>query len=109
MVYEVYELNRFEKDFNKLDRGDQKIVRNIITQLIENPYVGDILRYVFFREKRLREKRIYYLVYEDLKIVLMIAIGNKKIQQETIDYIIKYFNEYRLYAEKLSKRTRQLF
>ena len=67
--------------------------------------MGDQIRYKFFREKRVREKRIYYLVYDDLKIFLMVAIGGKKAQEETIDKIVGYFNEYRKYAEKLSNSS----
>ena len=102
MVYSVYVLNVFDKEMNKLPEFDKDIVQKILLQLKENPYVGDQIRYKFFREKRVREKRIYYLVYDDLKIVLMVAIGGKKAQDETIDEIVGYFKEYRKYAERLS-------
>ena len=102
MSYAVYTLNVFEKEMNKLPEFDKKIIQKIFLQLRENPYVGDMIRYKFFREKRIKEKRIYYLVYEDLNIVLMVAIGGKKAQEETIDKIVCYFDEYRKYAEKLS-------
>ena len=102
MAYAVYTLNIFEKEMNKLSISDKGIIQKIFLQLKENPYAGDQIRYKFFREKRVKEKRIYYLIYDDLKIVLMVAIGGKKIQRETIEEIVKYFNEYRRYAEKLS-------
>jgi len=35
-----------------------------------------------------------------LQSVLIVAIGGKKDQQATIDHIVKYFDEYRLYLEK---------
>ena len=101
MVYAVYTLNVFDNEMTKLPESDREIIKKIFLQLKENPYVGDQIRYKFFREKRIREKRIYYLVYNDLKIVLMVAIGGKKAQEETIDKIVGYFNEYRKYAEKL--------
>jgi len=69
--------------------------------LKDNPYVGDQLRYRFLREKRIKEKRIYYLVYDDLLAVLLVAISDKKTQKETIDRIVKYFKEYRLYMKEL--------
>ncbi len=102
MVYAVYVLNVFDKEMNKLPEFDKEIIQKILLQLKENPYVGDQIRYKFFREKRVKEKRIYYLVYDDLKIVLMVAIGGKKAQEETIDKIVRYFKEYRKYAEKLN-------
>ena len=105
MTYTVYTLNVFDKEMNKFSESDKGLVQKIFLQLKDNPYVGDQIRDRFFREKRFREKRIYYLIYDDLKIVLMVAIGGKKAQQETIDEIIKYFKEYREYAQKLSNSS----
>lgn len=105
MAYAVYALNVFDKEVDKLSESDKEIIKKISFQLRENPYVGDQIRYKFFREKRIREKRIYYLVYDDLKIVLMVTIGGKKAQEETIDKIVEYFKEYRKYAEKLSNSS----
>ena len=105
MTYAVYALNVFDKEMNKLPEFERSIIQKIFLQLKENPYVGQQMRYRFFREKRIREKRIYYLVYDNLKIVLMVAIGGKKFQEETIDKIVIYFEEYRRYAERLSNSS----
>jgi hypothetical protein len=105
MVYSVYALGVFDKEMNKLHPDYSSKIEKIFLQLKDNPYVGDQIIYKFFREKRVKEKRIYYLVYDDLKIVLMIAIGGKKAQQETIDEIVTYFGKYRNYAEKLSNSS----
>ncbi len=104
MTYKVYTTDKFDKEISKLSDEEQRRVQKIFLQLKENPYVGDQIRYNHFREKRLREKRIYYLVYDDLQSVLIVAINGKKTQQETIDKIIKYFDEYRIYMEKLPKK-----
>lgn len=104
MTYSVYTTENFEKEVSKLSQEEQRRIQKIFLQLKENPYVGDTLRYRFFREKRLREKRIYYLVYDDLSAVLVVAISGKKTQQETIDFVIKYLSEYRMYLEKLLKK-----
>ena len=102
MLYEVYTLNIFDKEMNKLSETEKEIIEKMYKKLKEDPYTGDPIRYKFFREKRIKEKRIYFLVYDDLKIVLMVAIGGKKAQKETINEIVSYFGEYRIYAEKLS-------
>lgn len=102
MSYAVYALDVFEKEMNKLPQDYILKIKKIFLQLKENPYVGDQLRYRFFREKRVKEKRVYYLVYDDLGIVLLVAISGKKAQKETISKIVNYFEEYREYAEKLS-------
>ena len=48
---------------------------------------------------------MYFLVYDDLEAVLIVAIGGKKDQQAAINYIIKYFDEYRVYLERLLKNN----
>ncbi|MEK6830232.1 MAG: hypothetical protein AABY15_09015 [Nanoarchaeota archaeon] len=103
MVYTVYTTEKFDKEVKKLSQEEQERVQKIFLQVKENPYVGDQLQIKILREKRLREKRVYYLVFEDLKVVLFVATSDKKTQQKTIDYIIKYVNEYRGYLRELLK------
>ena len=104
MTYSVYTTERFDRESRKLSQEEQKRIQKIFLQLKENPYVGDQLQIKILREKRLKEKRIYYLVFDDLRIVLVVAISDKKTQQKTIDYIIKYVNEYKIYLQKLIKK-----
>jgi mRNA-degrading endonuclease RelE of RelBE toxin-antitoxin system len=101
MSYAVYVTESFEKEVDKLSNSEKEILQKIFLQLKENPYVGDWVRYRFFREKRLREKRVYYLVYDDLKAVLVVAFGGKKPQKETINKIVSYFPEFREYLKKI--------
>jgi len=101
MAYAVYITESFEKEVNKLPDSDKEVIKKIFLQLKENPYVGDAIRYKFFREKRIREKRIYYLIYDELSAVLVVAFGNKKAQRETIDEIIKLLPEFKVYIKKL--------
>ena len=103
MSYAVYAIESFDKETSRLDALDEQILKKTFLQLKENPFVGDAIRYRFFLEKRLREKRIYYLIYEEFSIVLLIAFGGKKAQQETIDEIVKLLPEYKKYAEELFK------
>lgn len=105
MKYEVYRTERFDKEAEKLSRDENNRIDKVITrQLEENPYVGDQLQIKILREKRLDEKRIYYLVFDDLKAVLMIAISGKKAQQKIIDFIIENINNYRDYLkERMNK------
>lgn len=103
MVFEVYTTQTFDKEVEKLDKTEQDRIIKIYSQLKDNPKAGDTVRYDFFREKRIQEKRVYYLVYEDLNLVLLVAISGKKDQQKTIDYIIKYFDDFRKYAQNLKK------
>ena len=101
MTYSVYTTESFEEETAKLSDSDKEIIKKIFLQLKENPYVGDQIRYKFFREKRIREKRVYYIVYDDLSAVLIVAFGGKKEQQETIDEIVKYLPEFKKYMKEL--------
>ena len=104
-MYQSYTPASFHKKFSKLSYQEQTRIEIIYKQLRENPYVGDQLRYKFLREKRLDEKRIYYLVYDDLNAVLIVGISDKKTQKETINQIVNFFDDYRLYIEKLLKQN----
>ena len=88
-MFAVFRTRRFEKEMEKrLSKEEQKKVVGIERdQLTVHPFVGDPLGYPFFREKKIGGKRIYFLIYEDLRSVLMVAISDKKTQQETIDEI----------------------
>jgi len=95
-MFRVFTTKEFDIDFENLDHSIQKIIDNEIEQLKINPYVGRPLGYKFFREKRARNHRFYYLIYEGYVVVFVIAISSKKDQQATIDKIkrlIPYYKE----------------
>ena len=83
---------------------EREEIQRIVLQLTENPFVGDQLQIKFLREKRLREKRLYYLVFEDLQAVLIVAISDKKTQQKIINSILLRINEYRKYLLELLRK-----
>ena len=60
--YKVFTTEGFDKEKGKLTKEEERRVEKIFLQLKDNPYVGDQLRYRFLREKRIKEKRIYYLI-----------------------------------------------
>ncbi|HLC84957.1 MAG TPA: hypothetical protein VJH22_04145 [Candidatus Nanoarchaeia archaeon] len=95
-MYQVFRTPRFEKQMLKaLSLEQQQQVNHLETiQLALNPYVGDPLGYRFFREKKLGPKRVYYLIYEGLKAVLMVAISDKKAQQYTFNEIKNQLGAY---------------
>jgi len=95
-MYAIYRTKTFDKEFLKqLSHEEQREVELLEKkQLTVNPYVGDHLHYPFLREKKIGGKRIYFLIYEDLKVVLMVRISDKKAQQETIDHIKILLDDY---------------
>jgi mRNA-degrading endonuclease RelE of RelBE toxin-antitoxin system len=106
MAYAVYTTESLDKELDKLSNSDREIIKKIFLHLADNPYVGDQIRYRFFREKRIKEKRLYFLVYDDLSAVLVVAFGGKKAQQETIDEIIKCLPEFKEYLQNLLKKEK---
>ncbi|MEK6950571.1 MAG: type II toxin-antitoxin system RelE/ParE family toxin [Nanoarchaeota archaeon] len=100
-MYTIFTTEEFEKRFKKLDPQLQSQVEKEIDQLENNPYVGKPLGYVFFREKKVLNYRVYYLIYDEYVVVFVITISTKKDQQETIDTIRSLFSYYR---EEIRKR-----
>ena len=95
-MYKIFRTHRFDRELvKKFSPQEQREVEKFEkNQLVQSPYVGDQLRYPFFREKKVSGKWVYYLIYDDLQAVLMIAVGDKKTQQETIDEIKSKLKEY---------------
>ncbi|QQG38812.1 MAG: hypothetical protein HYS32_04410 [Candidatus Woesearchaeota archaeon] len=105
-MYAVFRTAKFEKEVSK-QLSKENIIRleNLEKkQLRMNPKVGDPLGFNFFREKRINGKRVYFLIYDDLKAVLMIGLSDKKTQQETIDIIKGNLGEYYNIIKEAIKR-----
>ena len=95
-MYKILATDEFEKRYKKLDPQLQKEITKEIDQLEENPYSGKPLGYPFFREKKIKNYRVYYLIYDEYVVVFVISISTKNDQQETIDKIrvlIPYYRE----------------
>lgn len=105
--YRVFKTEEFDRDYSKLDKSEQKRVDKILDQLLERGgEVGKPLSGLsFFREKKFDGKRLYYLVYSNVFVVLALAIGDKKAQQATINQILMNLAEYQQHVfEALRKR-----
>ena len=59
-TYKIYTTENFDREIEELFEEEKRRIQKIFLQLRENPYVGDQLRYRYFREKRLKEKRLYF-------------------------------------------------
>jgi mRNA-degrading endonuclease RelE of RelBE toxin-antitoxin system len=94
MKYQIFRTKTFDKEFEKLSSFERKEIQNFENKLIENPFVGKPLGLIFFREKKLNGRRVYYLIYEEFVVILMVAISDKKTQQPTIDAIKNRLSEY---------------
>lgn len=104
-MFKVIGTDTYLKEIGKWSKPEIEAAEKIPEQLKENPFVGQQLRYPFLREKRIKERRAYYLIYEDLNLVLLVAVSGKKDQQSTIDHIVSQFKEYRKVAEQIAKQV----
>ena len=87
MVFKIFHSHRFDKELEKFDNDFKGWLDKMESQLVENPHAGDPINYKWFREKKYKKYRIYFLVYEDLQSVFMVAISEKKDQQKVINSI----------------------
>ena len=99
--YKIYHSARFEKELLKFDSCFQEQVDKIEDKLVVNPYIGDSLNVRWFREKRIGKYRIYYLIYENLDSIFMVAISEKKDQQKVINTIRLLFDFFKKELENL--------
>ena len=104
-MFKVIGTNTYLKEIDKWPKDYKEAVNKLPKNLSVNPFVGDQLSYPFLREKRIKEKRVYYLIYEDLKLVLLVAVGGKKDQQATIDHIKGNLHVFRKVAEAIAKQV----
>ena len=89
-MYRLLRTDSFESDFNKVIPPNLKDkARKKIRSLEHNPRKGKVLSYDFLREIKIDKFRIYYMIYDDIVTILLIAVSNKKTQQQMIDKIKK--------------------
>jgi putative component of toxin-antitoxin plasmid stabilization module len=107
--YKIYTTEEFDKDFEKLDKSEKIEVNKILKQIKERgANVGKPLSGLsFFREKRFGGgKRLYFLIYENFLILLVIAISDKKAQQATINRILLDIEEYQQFILELINKSK---
>ncbi len=99
--YKIYHSSLFDEKIGNFDAEFARRVDKIEDQLIENPYQGDPLNVKWFREKRIDEKRVYFIIYEDLDAVFMVAVSGKKDQQRVINTVRLLLDSFRNEIENL--------
>lgn len=92
-------------ELKKWSKSDQEAAAKIPQHLTDNPYVGKQLSYPFLREKKIGGRRVYYLIYNDLNMVLLVATSDKKDQQVTINHIKTNLDEFRETAQRISTQV----
>ncbi len=85
---EVYETEEFFKFYDASEKVEKEWIDKIKDQLIQELRVGKPLRFDWFREKKLGNKRLFFLINETSHKAILIAFGVKKDQQQIINHII---------------------
>lgn len=99
--YKVFRSVGFQEEIVKYDKNIQNRVDKIEDKLMFNSEYGNPLGTKWFRESRFENYRIYYLVYDDLQAIYIVAISGKKDQQKTINTIRLFLEFFRGEIQKL--------
>ena len=98
--YIIYTTETFDKIFSTLDKTEQKWIIKIKEKLEENP-AGKLLTFNWFREKKYLNKRLYYLIDEENKKILLVSFAPKKEQQKLINFVKTNMEEFLQYLRNL--------
>lgn len=101
-VTKLYEIQAKKRLNKKEYETAERIFENILKYRAET--FGDRIKYNFFREFRINGKRVYFLIYKDIAIVLVIGVSKKKDQQEVINSIFNRLKDFKNFARSLSKK-----
>ena len=101
-MFRIFTTGEFDLDYDGVDNSIKEQIDKELKQLENNPYVGKPLGYKFFREKRVKNYRFYYLIYEEHVVVFVVALSTKKDQQKTINTVKRIIPTYR---EEIKKRV----
>ena len=101
MAYEIYETETFSKLYEVMEKEEKSWIDKIKVQLKDNPNVGKPLRFEWFREKKFGDKRLYYLIYNNINRVLLVSFGSKKEQQKIINHVLENTERYRKIIESV--------
>ena len=102
-MYKIIVLPEFKKKIKKIfDKQQQKAIEDFILKDLKfkGNKIGKPLSYPYLREKKIIGKRIYYLIYNDLLLILLVDASNKKAQKETINKIKEFLPKYEKLAYK---------
>lgn len=92
MPYKIYETEVFSRIYEDLPGNEKQWIDNIKIKLKTNP-TGKILKFSWFREKKYLNKRLYFIVDEKTKNILLISFASKKNQKRLINFVKGNINE----------------
>lgn len=105
--FRIFKTATYDEDYEDLDNSERIRVDDIVDDLFDaGDVTGKPLGFPFFREKKFDGKRLLYLVYLNLSVILLVTITYKKAQEATINEILLHLDEYKSYVmQKLKELT----
>lgn len=101
-MYRVFKAPKFQKKVEKLlDKKELDELEKFINDLKKGNIKGKPLGFSFFREKKIGGKRVYFLVYKEITIILLVSSSDKRYQKETINEIKYMLPEFRRYVYEI--------
>ncbi len=100
MSYFTYATDTFKEIYASLDKSEQNWIDKTKKKLAENP-TGKILQFSWFREKKFLNKRLFFLVDEELKKILFVSFASKRKQQDVVDFVVNNRQELLNYLKNI--------
>lgn len=85
-MYKLFATDSFKEICETLDKSEKDWIDKIKGNLREYP-TGKPLGFKWFREKKYLNKRLYFLVDDNEKKILLVSFASKKEQQEVINFV----------------------
>lgn len=99
-LYKVYRTEKINELYQRLDFSEQNWIQKMEKHLANNPQ-GKILKYPWFREKKYGDKRLYFIIDEKSRKILLLDFRSKKEQQKIINFTLQNMQEFLLYLKNL--------
>jgi len=101
MVFKIFTTKTFQEKISKQNLKFVYWSKKAFSQLETNPFVGKPLGVKWFREKKFENYRIYYIIFEEKRVVYVVNLSTKKDQQKIINSIWFLLNHYKKEIELL--------
>lgn len=99
-MYETYATETFKELYAAAENHEKLWIDKTKEKLKEQP-TGKPLSYSWFREKKYRGKRLYFLIDEEQKKILFVSFSSKKEQSELIAFVKANMQELLTLLKKL--------
>jgi len=98
--YSTYATDTFKEIYASLDKSEQNWIDKTKKKLAENP-TGKILQFSWFREKKFLNKRLFFIIDDELKKILFVSFASKREQQDVINFVVNNRQELLNYLKNI--------